>query len=138
MAFLNKTTGEAVNEYLAQTVGMVITSGTLASSTVSEDSNGNKILQKGVVLAKITSGADAGKIGEFNTDAGVTDGRQTAANIVGISDDRVDVTEGDKEVAVLIGGYVVEANVYADGTQGSLAAAVKTELNSDRINVTFR
>lgn len=44
---------------------------------------GKKFLQRGEILAKITSGADSGKVGVFQ--AGVTDGRQDAANIVGIN-----------------------------------------------------
>lgn len=44
---------------------------------------GKKFLQRGEVLAKITSGPDAGKVGVFQLEA--TDGRQTAANIVGIN-----------------------------------------------------
>jgi hypothetical protein len=41
-----------------------------------------KILQPGTVLAKITSGAEAGKVGAFQ--AGATDGRAVTANIVGL------------------------------------------------------
>ncbi len=50
---------------------------------------GQKILQPGLVLAKITtaagtsSAADVGKVGPFQ--AGVTDGRQTLANIVAVN-----------------------------------------------------
>jgi hypothetical protein len=42
-----------------------------------------KWVRKGETLAKITSGPEAGKVGPFQADA--TDGRQTAANIVGIN-----------------------------------------------------
>lgn len=44
---------------------------------------GKKFLQRGELLAKITSGPDAGKVGVFQ--AGVTDGREAAANIVGVN-----------------------------------------------------
>lgn len=77
---------------------------TIAAATVTQstDANGNpvKILQPGTVLAKITSGANVGKVGPFQ--AGVTDGRQTAANIVGLDDTFLpwQLLEGDREVAV--------------------------------------
>lgn len=44
---------------------------------------GKKFLQRGELLAKITSGDDAGKVGVFQDSA--TDGRESAANIVGIN-----------------------------------------------------
>lgn len=44
---------------------------------------GKKFLQRGEVLAKITSGDDKGKIGVYQT--GATDGRADVANIVGIN-----------------------------------------------------
>lgn len=44
---------------------------------------GQKILQPGMALAKITSGADIGKVGPFQT--GVADGRQTVGNLVGLN-----------------------------------------------------
>jgi hypothetical protein len=75
-----------------------------AASTVTQgtDANGNriKILQPGTVMAKITSGPDIGKVGPFQ--AGVTDGRQTAANIVGLNDTFLpwQLLERDVEIAV--------------------------------------
>lgn len=61
---------------------------------------GQKILQRGTVMAKITTGADAGKIGPFRAEA--TDGRQTLTNIVGINDTFLpwQLIERDVEVAV--------------------------------------
>lgn len=76
-----------VNEFLRSTKVLQTESYTVAASTVPartiDGVDGQKILQPGTVLAKITSGADAGKVGPFQ--AGVTDGRQTAANIVGLN-----------------------------------------------------
>lgn len=75
------------NEFLRSTKRLGTESYTLAASTVPAktiDGVANqKILQPGTVLAKITSGVDIGKVGPFQ--AGVTDGRQTAANIVGLN-----------------------------------------------------
>jgi hypothetical protein len=76
-----------VNEFLRSTKVLQTESYTVAASTVPartiDGVAGQKILQPGTVLAKITSGDDAGKVGPFQ--AGVTDGRQTAANIVGLN-----------------------------------------------------
>lgn len=44
---------------------------------------GKKFLQRGEVLAKITSGNNEGKVGVFQT--GANDGRSDVANIVGIN-----------------------------------------------------
>lgn len=76
-----------VNEFLRSTKVLQTESYTCAASTVPartiDGVTDQKILQPGTVMAKITSGADAGKVGPFQ--AGVTDGRQTAANIVGLN-----------------------------------------------------
>lgn len=83
----NPTTPFGRNEFLRSTKGIRTESYTIAAATVPArtiDGNaGQKILQPGTVLAKITSGADAGKVGPFQ--AGATDGRQTLANIVGLN-----------------------------------------------------
>ena len=77
----------------------------------SEQINGTtqKVLQPGTVIAKITSGPEAGKVGVFQAEA--TDGRQTAANIVGLVDTFLpwQLLERDVEVAVLVHGRVVQA-----------------------------
>ena len=76
---------------------------TVAASSVPArtiDGTSQKILQPGTVMAKITSGGDAGKIGPFQE--GATDGRQTATNIVGLLDTFLpwQLLERDVEVAV--------------------------------------
>jgi hypothetical protein len=57
------------NEYLRSTVGCKFESYTVAAATVPatviDGVGGQKSLQRGVVMAKITSGPDAGKIGPF-------------------------------------------------------------------------
>jgi hypothetical protein len=74
------------NEFLRSTQDVKTESYTVAASTVPArtiDGNaGQKILKPGTVMAKITSGGDAGKIGPFQALA--TDGRQTLTNIVGL------------------------------------------------------
>lgn len=101
------------NVYLRSTVGCKFESYTLAKDSVPAKTidgvAGQKILQPGTVMAKITSGPDAGKIGPFQT--GATDGRQTNTNIVGILDTFLpwQTMERDVEVAVLYEGTVVQA-----------------------------
>jgi hypothetical protein len=74
-----------------------------AAAVALEEVNGvtdQKILQPGEVMAKITSGPEAGKVGPFQT--GATDGRQTAANIVGLNDTFLpwQLLERDVEISV--------------------------------------
>lgn len=76
------------NEFLRSTNPKPRTeSYTLAAATVPavtiDGFPGQKILQPGTVLAKVTSGVDSGKVGPFS--AAATDGRQTLANIVGLN-----------------------------------------------------
>lgn len=101
------------NEYMRSTRGTKFESYTLAASTVPAktiDGNPNqKVLQPGTVMAKITSGAESGKVGPFQ--AGATDGRQTAANIVGLNDTFLpwQAIERDVEIGVLYTGVAVQA-----------------------------
>lgn len=88
------------------------------------DGHNQKVLQPGTVMCKITSGADAGKIGAF--DSGATDGRQTIANFVGF-----DVTflpwqllEGDREVSVAYDVSVVQGWCF------EFVAGVRTALTN--------
>lgn len=104
-----------VNEFLRSTKDIKRESYMVAASTVLSRTidgvAGQKILQRGVVLAKITSGPDAGKVGPYSTDAAVTDGRSTAANIVGINDTFLpwQLMERDVEVAAVYEASVVQA-----------------------------
>ena len=91
------------NAYLRSTQDVKKESYTVAASTVAlETVNGvanQKVLRAGEVLAKITSGAEIGKVGPFQ--AGAVDGRQTAANIVGLNDTYLpwQLLERDVEIA---------------------------------------
>lgn len=94
------------NTYYRSTKAVKKESYTVAADSVAlEDIDGTdqKVLQSGEVMAKITSGPDAGKIGPYSTDTlGVTDGRSDPANIVGINDTFLpwQLMERDVEVAV--------------------------------------
>lgn len=100
------------NQYRRSTRGETFESYTVAASTVPartiDGKTGQKILKPGTVMAKITSGADSGKIGPFQ--AGVADGRQTLANVVGLNDTFLpwQLIERDVEAAVLRTGTAVQ------------------------------
>lgn len=101
------------NQYLRSTQDVKFESYTVAAASVPArtiDGNaGQKVLQPGTVMAKITSGDDAGKIGPFQ--AGAADGRQTAANIVGLNDTFLpwQLIERDVEVACAYEATAVQA-----------------------------
>jgi len=94
------------NEYLRSRQDVKFEHYTVAASTVVartiDTVAGQKILQPGTVMAKITSGGESGKIGPYTSDAGVTDGRSTLANVVGLLDTFLpwQLMERDVEVAV--------------------------------------
>lgn len=104
-----------VNEFLRSTKDIKREHYMVAASTVPartiDGVAGQKVLQRGTVMAKITSGAESGKIGPYTTDAAVTDGRSTAANIVGICETFLpwQLMERDVEVAVVYEAACVQA-----------------------------
>jgi hypothetical protein len=106
------------------------------------DGNNEKILQPGTVMAKITSGPDAGKVGPFQ--AGVTDGRQTAANIVGLNDTFLpwQLMERDVEIAVAydsvmaVQAWCIELN--AGGVRQPLSNTTADAMRGNKkLNVNF-
>lgn len=80
---------------------------------------GQKFLQRGEILAKITTGDEAGKVGVFQT--GATDGRADVANIVGINNSYTpwQLMERDTEVAAVYGASVVTTNVTIRDASGA-------------------
>lgn len=103
------------NEYLRSTKVFLTQPYTVAAATVpavTVDGTPQKILQPGTVMAKITTGVDAGKVGPYSTDAaGVTDGRSVAANIVGLNDTFLpwQLLERDVEIACVYDCVAVQA-----------------------------
>lgn len=102
-------------EYLRSTQDVKKESYTFAAASLpNETIDGvvQKVLLPGEVLAKITSGDDAGKVGVYSTDTvGVTDGRSVAANIVGVNDTWLpwQLMEHDATVAATYEATVVQA-----------------------------
>ena len=101
------------NEYLRSTQDKKTESYTVAADSVPaveiDGAPGQKVLQTGTAMAKITSGLDEGKVGPV--DANATDGRQTAANIVGLNDTFLpwQLMERDVEISVVYECTAVQA-----------------------------
>ncbi len=118
------------NQYLRSTKDVKPESYTCAKLAVpAETIDGDatqKVLQPGEVIAKITSGADIGKVGPFQ--AAVADGRQTAANIVGINDTHLpwQLMERDVEIAVVWEASVVQAWCFERNAAGARIALTNT------------
>ena len=117
-----------VNEYLRSTQDVKKDSYTMAKTGIPSetiDGNTEKVLQPGTAIAKITSGADSGKVGAYDTTA--TDGRQTLANVVGINDTFLpwQLLERDVEIAVTYEAAVVQAWCF-QYTAGVRAALTNT------------
>lgn len=101
--------GTAVTEYLYSQANFTTKSATLASGTLTADANGDKIVNKGAILAKITTGATSGQYGPYDT--GASDGRQTLTNVVGINDSYSNLRDGDYEAGVCYAGIVRDDKV---------------------------
>lgn len=125
------------NQYLRSTQDVKFESYTVAKSTVPTetiDGSSQKVLQAGEVMAKITSGPDAGKIGPFQNDVSVTDGRQTAANIVGINDTFLpwQLLDRDVEVAVAYEATAVQGWCFERNAAGARIALSNTTADACR------
>lgn len=124
------------NEYLRSTDPKPAKeSYTLAAASVpTETIDGvvQKMLLPGEVLAKITSGADAGKVGPFM--AGVTDGRQTATNIVGINDTWApwQLLEHDMDISATYDAVCVQAWCFERDASGARIALTNTTADTMR------
>lgn len=99
---------------------------TAATGTATGGASASKILQPGTVIAKITGGADSGKVGVFQ--AGATDGRQTTANIVGVADTFLpwELNERDATIAVTYEATVVQAWCFEYNASGVPVALTNT------------
>lgn len=118
------------NQYLRSTQDVKYESYTFGKSlipSVTIDGDAQKILQPGTVIAKATSGADSGKVGVYQVTT-PTDGRQTAANIVGVVDTFLpwELLERDANVAVAYEGTVVQAWCFEYNAAGAAIALTNT------------
>lgn len=124
------------NEFLRSTQDVKIESYMIAKGSVPSETingaTGQKILQPGTVIAAITSGADSGKFGPFQ--AGVSDGRQTLANIVGLCMTFLpwQLIERDVEVGVVYQATAVQAWCYELDSGGLRIALSNTTADAMR------
>lgn len=123
------------NEYLRSTQDVKKESYTVAAATVANetiDGVAQKVLLPGEVMAKITSGNDAGKVGPFQ--AGATDGRQTLANIVGINDTWLpwQLMEHDEQIAVAYEATVVQGWCSERDAAGARVVLSNTTIDAMR------
>lgn len=138
-----------VNNFLRSTQpGSYLTDSRTVSSaahpTEPGTTTGQKYLQKGEIIAKITSGPNINKFGVFTTDVAVTDGRADEANIVGINNSYYpyQLMDRDVDVAVVYEGSVVQANVTvrdASGARIPVTNAIVDELQARKdLNLTWK
>lgn len=126
------------NEYLRSTQDVKKESYTVAAASVPIeviDGVDQKMLLPGEVMAKITSGPDAGKIGPYSIDTvGVTDGRSVAANIVGLDDTWLpwQLLERDVEVAVTYEATAVQGWCTVRDATGARVALDNTTADAMR------
>lgn len=134
------------NQFLRSTQDVKTESYTVAAATfptnVTVDGEAKKVLQPGTVMAMITSGGDSGKIGVYDTNVGVTDGRQTAANIVGLAETFVpwQLEERDVDIAVVYEATVVEAWClsHENGAQQTITTAHTTDVSTTLPTINFK
>lgn len=129
-----------VNQFLRSTQDVKVESYTVAASTIPartiDGVSGQKILQPGTVMAKITSGGESGKIGPYSSDTtGVTDGRSSTANIVGLCMTFLpwQLMERDVEVGVVyeasaVQGWCLEYTVGSPTVPVAIANATATAM----------
>lgn len=124
------------NEYLRSTDPKPVKeSYTFSAASLPEetiDGVTQKMLLPGEVLAKITSGPEAGKVGVFQ--AGASDGRQTLANIVGINDTWLpwQLMEHDSNVAATTDAKCVQAWCFERNSSGARIALTNTTADAMR------
>lgn len=139
------------NEYVRSTQDIKFEHYTVAASTVPartiDGVTGQKVLQPGTVMAKITSGAESGKVGPYTTDVGVTDGRSTAANIIGLNDTFLpwQLIERDVEIAVAYQVTAVQAWCFEYTAAGGAVPQALANATADNaiwrskgLNVNFK
>lgn len=122
------------NEYRRSTQDLKYDSFTMAASGIPAETidgyTDQKVLQPGTLIAKITSGPDAGKVGVF--DSGATDGREVAANLVGVDDTFLawQLMDRDVEIAVCYEGTLKQAWCfeYVAGVRTALTNATRDAL----------
>ena len=95
---------------------------TLAAASVTADGNGNKIVKRGQLLCKITSGGDVGKYAPFNS--GASDGTQTVNDDSGYLLETMNLRDGDVVCGMVLQGAVLKARVTPSSTFSALQGRI--------------
>ena len=135
MRSITPASGVTIKEYLYSTQGTEFDSYTIDATAVSTvDDDSKKYLNKGVVLARITSPATAsGLVGPYDPTA--TDGRQLSYGIVGINDTFADLSQGDVDAGVLVKGTVKESQILMGAADGALPPTYKELLRTATLDI---
>lgn len=125
------------NQYLRSTKGLKHRSVTLAHKAVPTETingyEGRRVLQRGELLCKITSGELAGGVGPYQE--GATDGRGTLDNYVGISDTYVPWRSNVRDVNI---SAVYEAAVVKAWLFKRDATGKRVPIEDDDATAIFR
>lgn len=99
----------------ASAEGQRIASYTADRTAIAADSLGNRILKRGTVMSSYNGGPRLGP--------------RTTGTAVGIYvGSAVNLMDSDVDIGVAVGGVVNETRLWDNGTYGSVAAGVKTDL----------
>lgn len=109
-------------QILASTRGLVTTSYTLDASSITADANGDKILFEGTTL-------------QASGGTGKATARTTGA-CIGVLWNRVNLREGDKEIAMIRGGRLRSDKLTDNGTFGTVAGGAVTDLQNIGVYLT--
>lgn len=127
------------NQWLRSTQDVKLDSYTLAAASVPTETingvTGQKMLQPGEAIAKITSGGDSGKVGPYSNDTvGVIDGRSSLANLVGINNTWLpwQLLEHDCEIAVAYQAQGVQAWCFERNAAGARVALANATADAMR------
>lgn len=129
--YLRSTQDVKLESYMADSASM---------PTETVDGQEKKRLRKGTLMAVLTSGANAGNVVPFQ--AGAADGREDAANIVGICNTFLpwQLDEHDEPIAVAYEASVVKAQVFeydAGGARIPIQAATIAALPTEKLKLLF-
>lgn len=101
-------------DILASLSGVRTTSYTLRAASVSADAAGDKIVHEGTVLSLHSGGALAEP--------------RTSGTAIGVLLDRVNLRDGDADIAMVVAGAVRSDRCWDNGSYGSVAAGVVSAL----------
>lgn len=104
---------DPILDFLSSSQNLRISSYTASSYDTDADANGDKIVFAGTVMEAV---------------AGPMATPRTSGTAIGICTRTVNLRDGDADIGLMTGGYVNESRLWDNGSFGSVAAGVKTDL----------